>query len=251
FTYTLLGTIVFNGALLSKGTIHIYDERRNAYQSVGNVPDLILILSGGVNMANRIFRESIELNSANPYAMDDLKLKMLESLYSGARHAIPFHLRRSLNEYYGRCSPMAYSNGAASIQNVLYGATNGDTLIDELTRFRSGAEFTTVYTDANPEGIAVTCRAAWHTNTNTALTSAATVNKATDYVCQKAGFDTTKAAQLAACRSRIDDLPEFAFNRTMSRADLVAQAMASEAVVSTLISDSEGEAIRYLGGIKR
>src|SRR3546814_2727293 len=45
---TLVGVGLFVGLVATTGTVHVYDRVRNAYQPVGDVPNL-LVLGAGVN----------------------------------------------------------------------------------------------------------------------------------------------------------------------------------------------------------
>ena len=44
-----IGVALFRGLVLPTGTLFIYDPVRNATQAVGDVPDLIVLLAGGLN----------------------------------------------------------------------------------------------------------------------------------------------------------------------------------------------------------
>ena len=49
-----IGVALFKGLVIPKGTMHVYDPVRNAYQAVGGVPDLIIFIAGGMNKVERV-----------------------------------------------------------------------------------------------------------------------------------------------------------------------------------------------------
>ena len=62
-----IGVALFKGLVIPKGTVHVYDPVRNAYQAVGNVPDLIILIAGGMNKAERVVVELVDNAAAFPY----------------------------------------------------------------------------------------------------------------------------------------------------------------------------------------
>ena len=65
-----IGVALFKGLVIPKGTVHVYDPVRNAYQAVGNVPDLIILIAGGMNKAERVVVELVD----NPLCQDRCRL---------------------------------------------------------------------------------------------------------------------------------------------------------------------------------
>jgi conjugal transfer mating pair stabilization protein TraG len=46
----LVGIGLFAGMIATTGTVHVYDRVRNAYQPVGDVPNLIVLVAGVTNL---------------------------------------------------------------------------------------------------------------------------------------------------------------------------------------------------------
>src|SRR3546814_6172469 len=49
----LIGVGLFVGLIATTGTVHVYDRVRNAYQPVGGVPNLLVLVAGATNMIER------------------------------------------------------------------------------------------------------------------------------------------------------------------------------------------------------
>ena len=54
----LVGIGMFVGLVATTGTVHVYDRVRNAYQPVGDVPNLIVLVAGVTNMMERALAET-------------------------------------------------------------------------------------------------------------------------------------------------------------------------------------------------
>src|SRR3546814_5142683 len=65
---TLVGIGLFVGMVATTGTVHVYDRVRNAYQPVGDVPNLIVLVAGVPNMMERAIAETIDDNTIDPNA---------------------------------------------------------------------------------------------------------------------------------------------------------------------------------------
>jgi conjugal transfer mating pair stabilization protein TraG len=64
----LVGIGVFVGMIATTGTVHIYDKVRNAYQPVGDVPNLLVLVAGTTNLIERSLVETIDDNTLDPSA---------------------------------------------------------------------------------------------------------------------------------------------------------------------------------------
>jgi conjugal transfer mating pair stabilization protein TraG len=64
----LVGIGLFVGLVATTGTVHVYDRVRNAYQPVGDVPNLIVLVAGVTNMMERALAETIDDNTLDPHA---------------------------------------------------------------------------------------------------------------------------------------------------------------------------------------
>jgi len=64
----LVGVGLFVGLVSTTGTVHVYDRVRNAYQPVGDVPNLLVLVAGVTNLMERSLAEVIDDNTIDPNA---------------------------------------------------------------------------------------------------------------------------------------------------------------------------------------
>src|SRR3546814_941882 len=62
----LIGIGLFVGMIATTGTVHVYDKVRNAYQPVGDVPNLLVLVAGTTNLIERALVETIDDNTLDP-----------------------------------------------------------------------------------------------------------------------------------------------------------------------------------------
>ena len=63
-----VGVGLFVGLVATTGTVHVYDKVRNAYQPVGDVPNLLVLVAGVTNLMERSLAETIDDNTLDPNA---------------------------------------------------------------------------------------------------------------------------------------------------------------------------------------
>ena len=64
----LIGIGLFVGLIATTGTVHICDKVRNAYQPVGGVPNLLVLVAGTTDLIERAMAEVIDDNTLEPTA---------------------------------------------------------------------------------------------------------------------------------------------------------------------------------------
>ncbi len=197
-----IGVALFKGLVIPKGTIHVYDPVRNAYQAVGNVPDLIILIAGGMNKVERVVVELVDNAAAYPYqdGAGGINFQMLLNAmndYSGGFD--DYYLTKSVKRYYSDCSQMALIQPSYNFDlNQLRSGTNN--LMTLLSELRSPADFTEWYEVANKGGVTVSCQEAWDNNLQPALINGSLYDAMLGSVCSKSGFNTADPAQLARCQ---------------------------------------------------
>ena len=60
----LLGIVIYLGAFIPTGTLHIYDPVLNKYQPVSGIPDGVVLMAGTTNLIERGIVEIIETSGA-------------------------------------------------------------------------------------------------------------------------------------------------------------------------------------------
>jgi conjugal transfer mating pair stabilization protein TraG len=235
----ILGLALFKGAILSTGTVHIYDPVRNAYEPVGGVPDLIVFIAGALNKFERGMIEIADTASANPYSDNAgaINFTLIQSAMNAGVN--DWYLKQSLVNYYTTCGSAALANsGTGARQRLMHGSTD---LINEFSQWTNAALSVVYHPPNDDRGEVRTCTEAWAgTNgLNARLTDATTWTEVTESICRTAGFNVVDGAQLAKCRSLLQDSTdlynvsagsEIPFLRSVLLAQSVSNAMNSSDV---------------------
>jgi len=232
----LFGVILFKATVLSKGTIHVYDPVRNAYQAVGGVPDLVIGVAGAMNKAERLVAEIVDNGSAHPYkkTAGGVNFQMLLDVMSNNEGGIDdAYLRQSIKRYYRDCTQLALTSPIYNFDlNLLRSGTNDMfTLLGEL---RTEAVFTRFYETGTKQGVTMSCAAAWDNKIRPELLNPLTYKKTLDNVCTKAGFNIADVSQLASCQSILSDLNTSIYDVTATDLQLLRNASLASAIASVL-----------------
>ncbi len=204
-----LGLMVFFGLVIPKGTVFIYDAALNKTQAVGDVPEIIVLIAGGLNAAEREMIRVSDTASANPYG-EDANAINYSLVYSATRSSQPdLDLERSIGQYVMDCGLMAMSTGSngASLNEL---ARTSEDLYTTLAEYTHPAWPTVYYPAGNSGGVGGTCQDAWGYIKPRLddFTASGPIDPMMRTACRDAGFDPSDASQYAICQSKISQLNE-------------------------------------------
>jgi hypothetical protein len=201
FIPVAIGLAIAKGLLFPTGTVHVYDPARNAYQPVAQVPDLIILLAGGLNKIERGLVNVVDTASANPYGEDAGALSY--SLIRAAQKADvnDYYLKQSLINYYLDCGVPALGQGTGGERQKLL--HNTDDPMTEFGKWTNAALFTTYHGPGDDGGTVLSCEDAWNNGLKTRLLASTTFDGYTASTCEQAGFNVGDTAQLNRCKSQI------------------------------------------------
>jgi len=196
----LIGVAVFQGLILPKGNVAVYDPVRNEAQVVGSVPDAIVLIAGLFNLVERSIVAVVDTASAYPYAEEagGITFDLMRRATSENIGIDDFLLSKTLGEYVKNCAPVALKSPATSIdEHDLKRGTQDIQSI--LSQMRLQTTASTVYNHANKWGITTSCRDAWDLHIHPFLGDA-TFATAQSALCAHIGFNPSKPNQLNACQ---------------------------------------------------
>lgn len=245
---TLFGVLIFRGLVLPTGTVHVYDPTRNAYQAVGGVPDLVVFVAGGMNLAERVVVELVDASAATPYqdTAGGINFQMLLNAMNDHSGGFEdYYLNKSIRSYYTDCSQMALIQPSYNfdLNQLKSGTTNLFALLAEL---RSPADFTEWYDTANKGGIPVSCEVAWDTYLQPALSTVANYGAMLNTVCQKSGFNPTDANQLARCQTLLGQQNVSVYNVAGDHIHFLRNAALATAIAAALQDENPDIGLRAL-----
>lgn len=232
----VVGLAIFKGAVLPTGTVHVYDPVRNAYQPVGGVPNVIILIAGALNKFERGMIDITDTASANPYSDNAgaINFALIKSAMNASVN--DWYLKQSLVNYYTVCGLAALGNmDTGARQRLMHGSTD---LINEFGEWTNAALSVVYHPPGDDTGEVRSCTDAWSGTggLNSILTTASTYAGVTESICMQAGFNPVNAGQMAKCRTLLQDSTslynvaagsEVPFLRSVLLADAVSAAMNS------------------------
>jgi hypothetical protein len=245
----LVGVGLFVGMVATTGTVHVYDRVRNAYQPVGDVPVLLVLVAGATNMIERALAETIDDNTLDPHAKLEFgagghSFDLFLNAVSPRGPMTDTFLDATIKDYARQCYPVARVSAAYPIDDDMLFRTTTD-LPAAFAAMAGPATFSTVYTETDKGGTTVSCTDAW-THISGRLGDPALFDDYTRRICARTGFDTGSAQQLARCRSQLGDMGQMMLGRPLTTQALMSHILLGNTVGDVLFEDSPATAARVM-----
>ncbi|MBJ7498171.1 MAG: conjugal transfer protein TraG N-terminal domain-containing protein [Sphingopyxis sp.] len=246
---TLVGIGLFVGLVATTGTVHVYDRVRNAYQPVGDVPNLIVLVAGVTNMMERAIAETIDDNTLDPNAKLEFgagghSFDLFLNAVSPRGPMTDSFLDATIKDYVRQCYPVARVSPAYGIDDDQLFRTTTD-LPQAFAAMAGPATFSTVFTASDKGGTTVSCTEAW-THISDRLSDPALFEDYSRQVCERTGYDISNAAQLQRCRSNLGALGDKMLGTPLTLQQLMTNINLGNAVGDVLFEDSPATAARVM-----
>ncbi|WP_404337799.1 conjugal transfer protein TraG N-terminal domain-containing protein [Sphingomonas sp. MMS12-HWE2-04] len=245
----LVGVGLFVGLIAHTGTVHVYDRVKNAYQPVGGVPVLIVLVAGVTNMIERTAVEAIDDNTIDPNAKFTFggggqSFDLFLNAVSPQGPMTDAYFEATLKDYVRQCYPVARVSPAYPIDDDrLFRATQD--LPSAFAAMAGPSTFSTVYTYAEKGGTTMSCDAAW-SHISGRLSIVGTFDAYSRNVCQRTGFDTVDARQLSRCREQLNALGTIMLGSNLTAQQLMTNILLSQTIGDVLFEDSPASAARAM-----
>lgn len=245
----LMGVGLFVGFVATTGTVHVYDRVRNAYQAVGDVPNLLVLVAGTTNLIERSLAETIDDNTLDPAAKLEFGAggHAFNLFFNAASPRGPMtdtFLDATLKDYVRQCYPVARVSPAYGVDDDMLFRTTTD-LPAAFAAMAGPATFSTVYTAANKGGETMSCADAWE-HISARLADPTLFDDYVRQSCIRTGFDVDDATQLARCRSQLGEMGEMMMGTPLSLAAFMTDVMLGTTVGDVLFEDSPATAARVM-----
>lgn len=245
----LVGVGLFSGLVATTGTVHIYDRVRNAYQPVGDVPNLLVLVAGATNMMERALAETIDDNTTDPNAKLEMgagghSFDLFLNAVSPHGPMTDVFLDMSIKDYVRQCYPVARVSPAYGIddEQLFRGATD---LPGAFAAMAGPSTFSTVYSTTDKAGTTMSCNDAWD-NIQTRLSDPDLFNDYARQVCQSTGYDVEDTNQLTRCRSRLGQLGDVMMGTPLTLQAFMTDVLLGNTVGDVLFEDSPATAARVM-----
>lgn len=245
----LVGVGLFVGLVATTGTVHVYDRVRNAYQPVGDVPNLLVLIAGVTNLAERALAEIIDDNTTDPNAKLEFgagghSFDLFLNTVSPRGPMTDTFLDATIKDYVRQCYPVARVSPAYGVDDDKLFRTATD-LPAAFAAMAGPATFSTVYTEADKGGTTVSCEEAW-SHIATRLSEPALFDGYSRQVCMRTGYDVTQAAQLQRCRSNLGEMGQMMMGTPLTLQAFLTDVMLGNTVGDVLFEDSPASAARVM-----
>lgn len=245
----LIGVGLFVGLVASTGTVHVYDRVRNAYQPVGDVPVLLVLVAGATNMIERALVETIDDNTLDPDAKIEFgagghSFDLFLNAVSPRGPMTDTFLDATIKDYVRQCYPVARVSAAYGVDDDKLFRTTTD-LPGAFAAMAGPATFSTVYTEADKGGTTVSCTDAWG-HISDRLSDPTLFEGYSRQVCGRTGFDTGNAQQLARCRQQLGEMGQMMLGRPLTTQALMTHILLGNTVGDVLFEDSPATAARVM-----
>lgn len=245
----LFGIGLFVGLIATTGTVHVYDRVRNAYQPVGGVPNLLVLVAGATNMIERALVETIDDNTIDPDAKIEFgagghSFDLFLNAVSPRGPMTDTFLDATIKDYVRQCYPVARVSAAYGVDDDKLFRTTTD-LPAAFAAMAGPATFSTVYTETDKGGTTVSCNEAWQ-HISDRLSDPTLFDGYTLQICARTGFDTGNAQQLARCRQQLGEMGQMMLDRPMTTQALMTHILLGNTVGDVLFEDSPASAARVM-----
>jgi conjugal transfer mating pair stabilization protein TraG len=245
----LVGIGLFAGLIATTGTVHVYDRVRNAYQPVGDVPNLLVLVAGATNMIERALVETIDDNTLDPNAKIEFgagghSFDLFLNAVSPRGPMTDSFLDATIKDYVRQCYPVARVSAAYGVDDDKLFRTSTD-LPAAFAAMAGPATFSTVYTDTDKGGTTVSCTDAW-THISDRLSDPDLFAHYTAQVCARTGFDIENAGQVTRCREQLGQMGQMMLGHDMTRQALLTHILLGNSLGDVLFEDSPASAARVM-----
>lgn len=225
----LLGAVFFQALVLPKGKIHIYDKTLNKYEDVGGIPNLLVMVAGGLNGIEEGLRKIISKNSASVHAKDvnEVSFRLLYNTMMGVSRTIPTRYTNSIKRFYKDCMPI--SNAVDKHFDLDRLLRDTDSIFSELQHLWHPSVYTVYYGD-NRVGDTLSCSDA--RNKLFTWVNGSTFKESFDAICKRQGLNSPE--QIPTCKKEISKGATFLFNRPVSADNMVRNAVFASSIARYL-----------------
>jgi conjugal transfer mating pair stabilization protein TraG len=245
----LVGVGLFVGLISTTGTVHVYDRVRNAYQPVGGVPVLLVMVAGVTNLMERALVEIIDNNAINQFARIEYgagghSFDLFLNAVSPRGPMTDMFLDATIKDYVRGCYPVARVSQAYAVDDDLLFHTSTD-LPAAFSAMAGPATFSTVYTATDKGGTTMSCEAAW-ADISDRLSDPDLFDGYAREVCTRTGFNVVDPVQMQRCREQLGTVSRMMLGYPLTPDALFGDVLLANSLGDVLFEDSPATATRVM-----
>ncbi|WP_454884376.1 conjugal transfer protein TraG N-terminal domain-containing protein [Sphingomonas oryzagri] len=245
----LVGIGLFVGMIATTGTVNVYDPVRNAYQPVGGVPNLLVLVAGTTNLMEHALVETIDDNTVDPdskiaFGAGGHAFDLFFNAVTPQGPMTDLFLDQTIKDYARQCYPVARVSPAYGIDDDKLFRTTTD-LAAAFGAMAGPATYSTVYTAVDKAGTTMSCSDAW-ANIQSRLNDPTTFDSYQNQVCARSGFDATDTNQVTRCKGQLGDIGQMMMGSAVGTQGLMTDILLGNTVGDVLFEDSPATAARVM-----
>ena len=230
----MLGMAVYLAAVVPKGSLTVYDQVLNRFQTIANIPDGVVLVAGTLNKLERGLVDIID-TAAPPTARyaqgaGGIGFTSLKNILDADIKDAYF--KQSLGRYMEDCVMFELTRPGTTL--TLQGLVNSNTdYLPELAKAVNPSVYTVYFTSGDPNGAAMTCTTAW-TILNNYMTNANNYTAAIAATAGRSMFDPDVAAEVLQFRSLLTSTMQHTTGLATTPEVMVRQGLVSRVLFQTL-----------------
>jgi hypothetical protein len=200
---------LFQGTIISKGNVEVYDPVTNRTQTVADVPDVIVILAWLTNSVQQV-AEQVSNTAVPSVGYDDVHDGTLfDLLTTSIQGPLPIQdeaFFRTLKSYYNDCVfyAEAVPSNNLTFQELVHDSND---LTASFAKAAVPSGWAAWFSNGDPRTGTDTCQNIWNTRLFPVINTPTSFTAFEESVCRQEDFDPTDALQLTACREDLDRIP--------------------------------------------
>jgi len=245
----LVGIGLFAGMIATTGTVNVYDPVRNAFQPVGGVPNLLVLIAGTTNLMEHALVETIDDNTIDPdskiaFGAGGHAFDLFFNAVTPQGPMTDIFLDQTIKDYARQCYPVARVSPAYGIDDDKLFRTTTD-LSGAFAAMAGPATYSTVYSSADKAGTTMSCSDAW-ASIQSRLGDPMTFDSYQNQVCARSGFDATDTNQLTRCKGQLGEIGAMMMGNGLGTQGLMTDILLANTVGDVLFEDSPATAARVM-----
>ncbi len=242
----LLGVALYTALIIPKGNLTVYDPVKNRFQTIGGIPDGLVVIAG---VLNRIERGLVDIVStaADPQSYQTqaggVGFNMLLGLNNKGVLLLDPYMHTTIGKFINDCVFFEMQRPGTAL--TLDKLTKTADFMPVLQLGSSPSVYTTFYSTITPDGQTMSCDNAFLAM-QAYLNDPANFGESISARCAENGFDPTIPAELTQCRTSLENLTGWLQGGAVSTNLLFRQTLLAQALNDAALSGSTDLAIRTI-----
>ena len=236
----LIGAVIYLAIFVPTGHIAIFDATLNETQTIGGIPNAVVLVAGSLNMVERVVSTICDtfVGPAKSYSANGggMGFGMLQTI----SNAQDVYATMSMEQYMNKCVIFETQRSGATIGfGDLLG--NNTDFMATLANAQNPAVFTIYYDSTTTNGTPMTCTDAW-TRLQPIFSVPTAYDNALAKTCNSANLDATNPSVAQACKNLITNAVNAGTGTSYTYDTILRQSQLSAMLYQTFSGNTQASA---------